>query len=89
MDTNYWTLGVMKVKRGASAIDPYTIEELGMPAVQLTGSSEVDLIPHYGGSWESVTNLVDNCKLAKLCIDIESGAIVVSERTPPVLKDDT
>ena len=85
MDERFWILGVMKVKRGPGAPNPYTIEELGSnPVVQLTGNDEVDLVPLYGGQWPAVVNLIDKCKNAKLNIDIAAGTIVVSERTDPV-----
>ena len=83
MDTRFWILGIMKIRRGPAASDPYTIEELGTPAVQLTGPSEVDLIPYYGGSWEAVKNLCYNLPNVKLYQDISDGVIVITEETPP------
>ena len=83
MDTRFWILGIMKIQRGPDAPDPYTIEELGSSAVQLTGSDEVDLIPYYDGSWEAIKNLCYKLPSAKLCQDISAGTIVVTEETPP------
>ena len=79
------TPGVFKIKRGAGAADPYTVEELD--GYQLTGANEVDLLDTnlsvYYESFDAVMRLKDVHTTAKLNQDIASGAIVIAEEIPP------
>lgn len=84
------TRGVMKITRGESAPDPYSVEEL--PGLQLSGDDVVDLCDPDNGAglfydnWQAAANLVDSCVNAQLCQDIEAGVIEVTERKSPQVK---
>lgn len=84
MDSRFWNLGILKIKRGESAPDPYIVEELGN--TPLNGDDEVDLIQYYDGSWDAVCNLCYKLTSAKLYKDIEAGIIIVTAKIPPTPK---
>lgn len=77
--------GIFSITRGASAANPYIIEELC--GLNLSNSDVIDLLDtnlsNYYEGWKDIQNIklgIIDCKLYR---DIRDNVIIIAEEKPP------